>query len=246
MQPHELPVQEIDAAGFMTATELGQRWQEAAGGSQSSSPVCWSRLQEESRGHLPFATAGPTQPRCFPALLCACGAQLEPGRAAFAFVAMSHQPGAPHCSWDTTLELHSLALRSQSHSCHSTGPLPPGRAPSGLLWSGRGYAGTGVCSVGSLGHLCGQVCAAGLMASRHGVGVLTVWYGSLAQGAFHNPSLSVPTCGCTGKLFVGFFCYPRAHSETHTEIEAVNLTPGLPVGINYSSRAVARMPNVFL
>lgn len=111
MQPHEVPAQEIDAAGFVTATELGQRWQEAAGGSQSSSPVCWSRLQEESRGHLPFATAGPTQPCCFPALRHVCGAPLELGRAAFAFMAMSHQPGAPHCSWDTTLELHSLALR---------------------------------------------------------------------------------------------------------------------------------------
>lgn len=104
----------------------------------------------------------------------------------------------------------------------------------------------GVCSVGGLGDLCGQVCAAGLMASCHGVCVLTVWYGSLTYGVFHNPSFSVPTCGCTGKLFVGSFRYPQAHSETHTEIEAVNLTPGLPVGINYSSRAVARMPTVFL
>lgn len=210
MQPHEVPAQEIDAAGFVTATELGQRWQEAAGGSQSSSPVCWSRLQEESRGHLPFATAGPTQPCCFPALRHVCGAPLELGRAAFAFMAMSHQPGAPHCSWDTTLELHSLALRFLSRSCHGTGSLPPGRAPSGLLWGGSGYAGTGVCSVGNLGDLCGQVCAAGLMASCHGVCVLTVWCGSLAQGAFHNLSLSVPTCGCTGKLFIGFSCYPCA------------------------------------
>lgn len=82
------------------------------------------------------------QPCCFPALWHACGAQLELGRAAFASVAMSHQPGAPHCSWDTTLELHSLALRSLNLSHHGTGPLPPGRAPSGLLWGKRGYAGT--------------------------------------------------------------------------------------------------------
>lgn len=54
------------------------------------------------------------------------------------------------------------------------------------------------------------------------------------------------TCGCTGRLFGGSCCYHCARSETHTELEAVNLSPGLPVGINYSSRAVARMPNVFL
>lgn len=47
-------------------------------------------------------------------------------------------------------------------------------------------------------------------------------------------------CGRIGR------CYRCACSKTHTELEAVNLSPGLPVGINYSSRAVARMPNVFL
>lgn len=53
-------------------------------------------------------------------------------------------------------------------------------------------------------------------------------------------------CGRVGRLFVGSCCYHCACNETHTELEAVNLSPGLPVGINYSSRAAARMPNVFL
>lgn len=53
-------------------------------------------------------------------------------------------------------------------------------------------------------------------------------------------------CGRVGRQFVGSCCYRCACSKTHTELEAVNLSPGLPVGINYSLRAVARMPNVFL
>lgn len=52
-------------------------------------------------------------------------------------------------------------------------------------------------------------------------------------------------CGHVGRQFVESCCY-HTHSETHTEIEAVNLSLGLPVGINYSSGAVARMAHVFL
>lgn len=59
------------------------------------------------------------------------------------------------------------------------------------------------------------------------------------------PRASFLMCGHVGRQLVRSRC-DCVHSETHTEVEAVNLSPGLPVGINYSSGAVARMPHGFL